>query len=185
MRDDSQTPNLRVQDHRDDLRRSGLTDETIAAAGFYSISADEVAALLGRANAGSGLAIPYPDCTLSDGKPYVRVRLDMPLLISDDSVRYLTKKGEGNRLYVPSLLPSAVLSDPSIPLVITEGEKKTLKACQEGIRCVGLAGVWCWKTKIDGKSVPLPDLDLVVWQGRPVVIAFDSDSQTKPSVRIA
>ena len=171
--------------HLADLRRSGLSDETIVAAGFYSISAEEVAALLGRDDAGSGMAIPYPNCTFSNGTPYVRVRLDVPLVIDGHSVRYLTKKGERNRLYVPSILPGSVLADPSIPLVITEGEKKALKACQEGIRCVGLAGVWCWKTKIDGRSVPLPDLDLVVWPGRLVVIAFDSDSQTKPSVRTA
>ena len=134
------------EQHLADLRRSGLTDEIIAAAGFRSLSAAEVAALLGRDDAGAGLAIPYPHCVCGDGKPYVRVRLDIPLKIKDDAVRYLTRRGECNRLYIPSKLGPSVLTDPSIPLVITEGEKKTLKACQEGLACVGLAGVWSWRT---------------------------------------
>ena len=174
-----------TEEHLADLRRSGLTDETIAAAGFYSLSAAEVAALLGRDDVGSGMAIPYAGCTCSDGTPYVRVRLDVPLEINGHSVRYLTRKGEHNRLYIPPIVPASVLADPSIPLTITEGEKKALKACQEGIPCTGLAGVWSWKTRISDDSVPLPDFSAVAWRDRSVVIAFDSDSLTKPSVRKA
>lgn len=138
--------------HWNDLRRSGLSDETIAAAGFYALSAIEAQALLGRDDVGSGMAIPYPGCAFRDGTPYVRVRLDVPLRVGDREARYLTKKGERNRLYVPPILPSAVLSDPSIELAITEGEKKALKACQEGVLCVGLAGVWSWKTGANNGS---------------------------------
>lgn len=174
-----------TEQHLADLRRTGLSDETIAAAELHMLSARDVAGLLERDDAGSGLAIPYPNCTFSDGALYVRVRLDTPLVIGGDQVRYLTKKGERNQVYVPSILPASVLADPDVPLVITEGEKKTLKACQEGIRCVGLAGVWSWKTKVEGRSVPLPYLDDIAWQGRTVVITFDSDSQTNPSVQKA
>jgi hypothetical protein len=38
---------------------------------------------------------------------------------------------------------------------------------------------------MEAKSIPLPDLDTVVWTQRPVVIAFDSDSKSNPSVRAA
>lgn len=171
--------------HLADLRCSGLTDETIAAAGIRSLSAANVQALFGRDDVGSGLAIPYAGCTFSDGTPYVRVSLDVPLLIGDREARYLTRKGERNRLYIPSILPASVLADASSPLTITEGEKKALKACQEDVPCIAIAGVWCWKTRVGGASVPLPDFDTITWEGRSVVIAFDSDSQTKPSVRAA
>jgi len=185
MKTEERVPARLDPHHLADLRRSGLTDEAIVAAEFHALSAEDVAALLGRDDTGGGLAIPYLNCAFADGTPYVRVRLSVPLVIGDHGVRYLTKKGEQNRLYVPPLLPPSVFPDPGIPLVITEGEKKALKACQEGIPCVGLAGVWSWRTKLDGNSLPLPDLELIVWQGRPVAIAFDSDSQTNPSVRAA
>ena len=172
--------------HFVDLRRSGLTNETIAAAELRSLSAADAAVLMCRDDVGGGLAIPYPDCVFSDGAPYVRVRLDDPLTAKDGStVRYLTKKGERNRLYTPAILPTDAPSNPTVPLAIVEGEKKALKGCQERIPTVGLAGVWSWKTKVEGRSVPLPDLDDIAWQGRPVVIAFDSDSQTNSSVQKA
>jgi putative DNA primase/helicase len=141
-----------TQHHLADLRRSGLTDETIAAAGLYSLSAAEAQALLERDDVGPGMAIPYAGCTFRTGTPYVRVRLDVPLLIRGHPARYLTKRGERNRLYVPPMVSLSILSDPTIPLVVTEGEKKALKACQEGILCIALAGVWCWKTRVpDGR----------------------------------
>jgi hypothetical protein len=45
--------------HLEDLQRSGLSDETIDAMGFYSGTAAEVKAILGF-DAGPGLLIPYP-----------------------------------------------------------------------------------------------------------------------------
>ena len=50
--------------HLADLRSSGLTDETIQAAGFRSRTAAEVGQILNGRNAGAGMEIPYP---ASDG----------------------------------------------------------------------------------------------------------------------
>ena len=185
MQTEKQTQPVVSEHHLADLRRSGLTDESVAAGGFRSLTAADVHRIFGM-DAGPGFAIPYPDMSHRDGSPYVRVRLDNPLPMGDGhTARYLTKKRERNRLYIPSILPASVLTDASIPLTITEGEKKALKGCQEGIPTVGLAGVWCFRTKVDEESVPLPDLDAVTWPGRAALIAFDSDSTTKPSVRAA
>ncbi len=68
--------------HRADLRRSGLNDETIAASGIHSLSAAQVRELVGM-DGGAGYAIPYPGATHSNGSAYVRVRLDVPLRIGD------------------------------------------------------------------------------------------------------
>jgi hypothetical protein len=73
-----------------------------------------------------------------------------------------------------------------VPLWLTEGEKKALKACQEGLYCVAVPGVWSWKTR-DARdhSVPIADLDAIVWRGRTVFLVFDSDLATKRQVRLA
>src|SRR5207253_6981439 len=43
--------------------------------------------------------------------------------------------GQPNRAYLPPET-RRVLSDPGVPLLITEGEKKAAKADQEGFQCV-------------------------------------------------
>jgi Domain of unknown function (DUF3854) len=91
-------------------------------------------------------------------------------------------------VYVPPLVSPSTLADPSTPLWLTEGEKKALKACQEGLACIALPGVWSWRTRagrVDGKSGPVEDLDHIAWQRRTVYVVFDSDLATNPSVRDA
>lgn len=166
--------------HRDELRRSGLTDGTIARAGCYSATEAGAREVLGF-GAGSGLAFPYP---VRDGQPaYARLKLDRA---DPDGKCYRSPKGQPNRLYIPPLLATAILTDPAPALWITEGEKKALKACQEGLACVALPGVWSWRTRdAHDRSVPIPDLDAVVWRGRTVFVVFDSDLATNRSVKLA
>lgn len=52
--------------HLEDLRRSGLTDETITRAGIYSATEAGIRDVLHYA-AGPGMVIPYPD--LNGGPP--------------------------------------------------------------------------------------------------------------------
>jgi len=159
--------------HLADLRASGLSDETIAAAGFRSLSAAEVRAVVGM-DAGPGLAIPYAGCIHADGSPYVRVRLDKPFRTKNaHSARYLTRAGETPRLYVPpdSLMAANWRTDTTVKLHLVEGEKKALTMAQAGYPALAVAGVWAWMTN----SRPLPDLDEIAWQGREVVVVGDSD----------
>lgn len=181
--------------HLADLRASGLTDEQIRVCGFYSCS-DTVALarLLGRKNRrvvaalGPCLCIPFPN---ADGSPsgYVRCKPDAPRVADGKPVKYESPVGTPNRAYFPpATLP--VLADPSVPLLITEGEKKAAKADQEGFPCVGLVGVWAWQQKrttdAKGKKVGprelIHDLAGVPVRGRRVTIAFDSDLTDKPDV---
>lgn len=160
-----------LEPHRRKLLACGLTSDTWMRAQLHSGSPDEVREILGYGIQGGGLVIPY-DAT------YSRVRIDNP---GPDGKRYRSPKGQANRLYVPPILAPGVLDDAT-PLHITEGEFKALKATQEGIACLALPGVWSWKTKLHGKSFPIPDLNRVVWRGRKVVIVFDSDLAEKPPV---
>jgi len=166
--------------HVDELRRSGLSDDAIARAGLYSATEAGVRDLLGY-GAGPGLVIPYPE--LNGSGPYARVKLDRT---PPDGKRYRSPTGRPNRLYIPPLVDPAVLRDPRTPLWITEGEKKALKACQEGLACVACSGAWSWKTRdARDRSVPIADLDAILWRGRTVFLVYDSDLATKPQVRLA
>src|SRR5262249_14111462 len=138
-----------VPSHRNDLRASGITDATAALAELYSAPERQVRDLLGY-GAGPGLVFQYP--SLNGSGAYARVKLDQA---GPDGKRCRSPARQPNRVYVPPLLDRKILADTSAPLWLTEGEKKALKACQEGLPCLALPGVWSWKTRgADGKSGP-------------------------------
>ncbi len=123
-------------EHLIDLRRSRLEDATIEHAGIESIRPHDIARELGQEapHVSSAYRIPCP------GTPFYRCRLFPPYKDKDGkTVKYLQKKGTAPRLYIPSLVQS-MLGDPSVPLWIAEGEKKALRAAQDGLCCVGVGG---------------------------------------------
>lgn len=182
--------------HRADLENSGLSDEQVGRCGFYSESDPAaVARLLGwkrpARNLGPCLCVPFPG---PDGAPtgYVRVKPDRPRTRDGKVYKYESPRGHPNRAYLPPATRAA-LTDPAVPLILTEGEKKSAKADQDGFACVGLVGVYGWQKKRpvgpDGrKRGPrelIPDLTAVAWAGRRVYVVFDSDIAEKPPVRRA
>ena len=87
----------------------------------------------------------------------------------------MARKDSGNRLYIPPKVKQ-ILSNPAIPLYFTEGEKKSLKAAQEGIDCIGLSGLWNWGKKLnDGDYELLPGFDQIALEGRTGSLVPDSD----------
>lgn len=171
-----------VESHVRDLTASGLSTETILEAEMYSAPERQVRDVLGY-GAGPGMVIPYRDVATGVSNGYARVKLDHP---GTDGTRYRSPAQQPNRIYLPPSLDRKVLADISAPIWITEGEKKALKAAQEGLVCIALPGVWSWRTRTaDQKSVAVADLDAITWRGRTVYIVFDSDLATNPSVRLA
>jgi hypothetical protein len=163
-------------DHLADLRRSGLSDETIRTAGIYTVQPSDIGKKLGGGDAGmvSLLAFPYSGCG-----DFERYRCFYEN--GKTGPKYRQPKGMPNRLYIP---PGVDLTGDE-PIILTEGEKKTLKLAQEGFPALGIGGVWNWLTKGDGEeSGPIGDLDLVNWR-RPVTIVFDSDGSNNQQVRLA
>lgn len=162
-------------DHLADLRRSGLADDMIRAAGLYSVRPCDLSRMIGFAPQGvtSALVFPY----LGDGE-FVRVKV-FPSYSDRQghTVKYLQRKGTGTRLYIPPGC-AAVVHDASIPLAITEGEKKALKLTQEGTLALGIGGLWNWIKQGD----PISDLDTVTWRGRHVIIYPDSDVWKRPDL---
>jgi len=96
---------------------------------------------------GAGMVIPY--VTHNGDAPYARVKLDHAGQMAS---AIAARRDGGNRLYIPPTLDPKLLADPTQPLWITEGEKKSLKATQEGLPCLALSGVWSWRQKLDDGS---------------------------------
>ena len=196
--------NALAANHLVDLRKSGLSDEQIAACGFRTLrQPSEVASVLKWKRAdklGSCLLLPYcgPDGTLIPVNEFARIKPDVPFTgkTKDGSAskprKYESPKGSTVRLYFPPRTCKA-LTDVFVPLLITEGEKKSAKADQEGFACIGLGGVEAWSKKrekgADGKKLGkrelISDFDAVTFDGREVFIVFDSDLAEKPSVQWA
>jgi hypothetical protein len=156
----------------------------------------------------SGIAIPY----LLPGSTRVRdyrLRRDQPDLERDSTgqlktkQKYLSPPGRGNMLYIPPGVDPGLLQNPAVPLIVTEGEFKTLALWRlanwssERPRFVpvGIAGVFNWRGTV-GKANgptgerlnikgPIADLYWIQWGGRRVIVAFDADGASKQFVRIA
>jgi hypothetical protein len=164
--------------HLEDLRASGLSDETILRAAIYSAPEHGVRDVLGYGG-GPGLVFPYQP--LDEADEYARVKLDHA---DAEGKRYRSPAGRPPRLYMPRLLDPNILLDPTVPLWITEGEKKALRAAQDGLNCIAVGGVWNWKGRVSPdseKTAPIPDLDRVNWTGRTACLCFDYDP--KPDTR--
>ena len=151
-------------EHLADLRKSGLSDETIEQSGLYSVRPNDLKHVTGLAKVESMLAIPY-------SSEFTRYKVfPTSLKVQGKKFRYTQPKGTGVHVYVPPMA-RAGLHDTAIPLGIVEGEKKALKACQEGVRCVAIGGLWNW---LEGGRLT-PEIQAIPWQGRPVTLYPDSD----------
>jgi len=177
---DERDPRLYIE-HRDDLRRSGLIDETIRLHRIQSVPKPLVRRLLGWLPQGleSTLLIPYPDPA---GGFMLQIRVKVfPALKGPDghTIKYLQPKGSGARLFFPLMtLQEARQSDR--PLFLVEGEKKALAVAQLGLPAVGFCGIEGWH--VAGSRDLLPDFDWIRLRGRFVELLPDGDWQTNPNV---
>lgn len=145
------------------LRESGLTDATIRANAIRTEN--------------SALVFPYRDIN-GVVNCFTRWRPHTPRLIDGKPAKYEQPKNSPLRAYFPSESIER-LRDISMPVFITEGEKKALALAQCGLAAVGLGGVWCGCKK---KSTELiDDLQKINWSGRDVYVIFDYDE--KPTTR--
>lgn len=159
---------------------------------------------VGRNGAGdfAGLLFAYidPVSRLVIGE---RLRLDHPPFDAKGKPKhkYLSPPGQRLHFYWPFADP-AWFDDPTMPVLIVEGEKKYLAAHRAAheksangrplFLTIGLAGVWAWLGKtgsrpnekgkrVDVKGV-IPDFDRVSWKNRRVVIFFDANALSNDQV---
>lgn len=161
--------------HFAEFKQSAIPKDLIHRAGIHRVSASEAHEITGH-SCGPGWAVPFTPPV--EGYIVEQVKPDKPYVFSNGrEAKYLWPKGEPNRLYFPPGA-DAVLQVVGAPILITEGVKKVLAAVGAGFHAIGLIGVWNWVK--DGHAIS--DFDLVKWQGRTVLIAFDSDTQINRDV---
>lgn len=144
------TPPL-APEHLADLRKSGLTDETIQRARLHSISdREEQARVLSwerPADLGSCLAIPYASLA-GEFNGFKRLRPSRPRVRKDKAtgkskpIKYEQPLGHGSRAYFTPGFIDDYLFGVNDAIAIVEGEKKSLAVDQAGIPAIGLSGVW-------------------------------------------
>jgi hypothetical protein len=155
-------------DHLKDLQKSGLSAETIKEADIYSVPPRDINKKLGinAPKIESLLCFPYPGCNGFERYKVFPVR---------PKGKYLQPRNSKNHLYISQKIWT-VLQDVNTGLYLTEGEKKTLKAIQEGLFCIGVSGWWNWKNK--GSDELIPDFDLIRLDGRKITLVPDNDWQS-------
>jgi hypothetical protein len=205
-----------------DLYSSGILIDTAKAAGIrQGRDQDLPTGLRGKHLC---YIIPYRelDGKLIESTDFQRIKL-LPGATDADgkTVKYLQPPDTQSRLYVP---PTAVMPQPisdehpswwldtTVPIIITEGEKKALCGAQflkNHMAVVGLGGVNSWRTRTikfaadkviqqrthyilrtnDEFEVQelqeriVPELLQIKWPGRRVFIVFDSDQKFNPNVQ--
>jgi hypothetical protein len=167
-------------EHLDDIRKSGLTDDTITRCQYVSVRPHDIKI----PGVESAYELPYfkLDATTNC---FARWRLFPPLKTDHGTRKYHQPAGSDPHLYLPPLLGWQVIAADAIqPIVIVEGEKKSASMCQAGLAGMGLSGTWGWTAKWDDvHRVLLPLLDQFVWNGRPVEIVPDSDGWRPEKLR--
>ena len=181
--------------HLEDLRSSGLTDETIALAQLYSESRTVVlSSMLERGYSRHwGHAIVFPLYLPGEVEPYAfRIKPDRPRIRrqrngKDKPVKYDQAESHGVLVYYPPRGRAGDwLRDTTRTLYWVEGEKKALALDQLGLACVGLTGVWNWgDPDAEGDRLHGRILSHVNVAGRACVICYDADALQNDSVMLA
>lgn len=185
--------------HKEDLHNSGLDDKIINEVGFYTCDAAEANKLLDRRDIDCEcLVFPYPGVD-----DFYRLKPDGIILSRDGKpAKYLQKAGTESRLFIHQAVKENLVSQNGtglLPLLVVEGEKKTLKATQElffkrnEVLPVGIAGVYNWKKRIvvstdkGNKQADdfIEDIKNLSVAGRNIYICFDSNIEFNDQVEEA
>jgi hypothetical protein len=169
--------------HRADLRRSGLSDETIDAQKITDVPPSMIDQLLGFAtpNVTSAYLIPFAD-PRGGWMDHVRLKVFPSITTETGTIKYLQPKKSGVRIFFPLATLDAVLHSLE-PLYLVEGEKKALAVAQLGRPAVGICGVEGWH---QARARALhPDFDDIGLGGRIVNLVPDADVRTNPAVHHA
>lgn len=148
----------------EDLARSGLVPENINAylAGIPEITACKIHNFKGGPQGSPAYIIPYYGMN-GVRVPFYRAKVFNP--DPNKGPKYLQPKGTLAYIYFPpgfdqalqmlekGTLPKSHINGFKPSIMICEGEKKAAKALQEGFLCVGLGGIYNWKSR----TVILPD----------------------------
>lgn len=175
------------------LETSGLTEADMKLLRMEALSPVETYKLHKSFKPLCSLKITYWDPTdlnnplsgHASWPPFYRLRYLRPAGDQKDDIRYTNEPMAGVVAYFPPIVDwPSIVGDFNHTIIITEGELKAAKACKEGFPCIGLGGVWNFRSSSMGISF-LKELEAFNWVKRRVYIMFDSDVVTKPGVQDA
>lgn len=173
-------------EHRYELRvDSQISPERIRDRYYQSVKAEKLPDLFADYQRRDGLLIPI--WSVRDKIESFQLKPNEPRIGKNGKpIKYETASNAPQVIDVPRSVYKH-LGNPKKPLVITEGAKKVDSALSNGFDCVvGLQGVYGWRgTNKDGGKTALSDWEHIALNGRPVLLAFDSDVMSKPEVRDA
>lgn len=171
--------------HRKLLEASAINAGLARRRGYFSVANAAALRQLGFSQAQSARvpALVIPLWSAHGAVAFHQARPDRPRLRDGKPVKYESPNGTRMALDVhPVTRPR--LSDPSRPLIVTEGIRKADSALTQGVDALALLGVWNWRgTGGEGGKTALPDWELVALEGRSIYLLFDSDAVSKPQVR--
>ncbi len=179
-----------------DLRRSGISKKYLKTLGFKVLKSADCAEFLGRKTSKTLIAYKIPFFNIEGTQTsFARLRLlegrwhvPRPGEKKKRQFKYNQRANTAPHLYFPPVFPWAkYMKDGKIVLprlVVTEGEKKAVKACLMGIPCVALAGVYNFKSKKRGISL-IKEFRLFDLSDTIVEICYDSDLNSNEFVREA
>jgi hypothetical protein len=170
------------------IEESSIDPKVVEARGYRTVDIQSELMRLGfseRQCNKPGLLVPVYSPT-GDIATY-QYRPDKPRIDKKGRpVKYETPSGSRMVLDVHPFARE-MLGNPSIPLFITEGLKKSDALVSRGLCAVTLLGVWSWRgTNEHGGKTVLYEWDYVALNnGRRVYIVFDSDVMLQPGVHEA
>lgn len=198
---------LTPADRQNICQEHWLTNAIIDEAGIRRVPDHEGRRITGWARRNcAGILIPFP--TL-DGSMSVafRIRRDCPdtrVNLKGETVlerKYAQPYGQRNHVYFSPGTTIADIENAALPIIITEGEYKTLalyrlsfhETKQQRFLPIGLGGVDAWMGRDGKQSMPdgsttetsgiIPDMRRIVWADRKVLIAYDADLHRKAAVK--
>jgi hypothetical protein len=134
----------------DHFRASGITEGTLRTCRIREATTQEMPKINQPIQPEiKGICFPYfgpdrkPSTLTNTNNQFYRVRLDP----APSKAKYVQPANAGNHLYLPLNASHHLWFDPSTPIIITEGEKKAIKACQEGFLTAAVGGVDSWRSR--------------------------------------
>ncbi len=173
--------------HRSSLEgASGISAEVIEARAYRTVETKAELKTLGFADGQRRVpALLLPIYNVHGEISLYQLRPDDPRIRDGKAIKYETPSGAHMAVDCHPLARRQ-LSDPTLPLWITEGVKKADALVTRNCCALALLGVWNWRgTNKEGGKTALPDWESVALNRRPVYIVFDSDVMVKAPVHTA
>ena len=159
------TPQL-LSHHAELVSASAISDEVARARCYRTVSIKAELKKLGFGEAQRRTpALLIPVWSVIGEIATYQIRPDEPRIKDGKPLKYETLAGARMRLDVP---PAArpLLTDPSIPLFITEGARKADAAVSHRLCCIALLGVWNFRGKNEhGGFTALADWESIAQHG--------------------